>query len=400
MPPKIKKVRWSATNIPFGLEFNENTGIFSGTPIDEGEYVVPVKVETNYGEDTKNVKIIIEPLIPKYNVYAIGTKAKTWSKNAKPDEYGFYGLNIPKMEKLSSWEGGFRAYQTDGDIYGCGTIGSWLAKYTGPYWETVDAPYKIGKYSPSITPIKCICTNVTSGNLNSVNGTTALYIFATITEDGHMNISSSVYYTIRINGITNETYSGKKDISKIPSGLYVLGAGIGTLAGGSLSWLMQDGTQTWYLYYNINTSQHKATASTSSSTLCYKAVKFFSPCVFGYLSENMLLNDNATIFKYGEIKDAWGYGNSFYVQTTDNQLYEYVSNSKTWNLLGTYDIKKLEVPKENNMFMLTNDGKLYHKGNEVTGLFSAAHTTLTQVFSTLTFMDFAFGGNTLTVLRE
>ena len=400
MPPKIKRVQWKAENIPYGLEFNEITGIFAGTPKDEGEYIVPVTVETNYGEDTKNVKIIVEPSIPKYSVYAIGTKAKTWNKNAKPDEYGFYGLNIPKMEKLSSWDGGFRAYQTDGDIYGCGTIGSWYAKYTGPYWETTNAPYKIGKYSPSTTPIKCICTKTSLGHLNSVNGTTDVYIFATITEDGHMNINTSVYYTIRINGVTNETYSGKKDNSQIPSGLIVWNACLGTLTGGKLAWLMKDGTHTWFLYYDIDTSKHKATAVTDLVLLGYKAVKFFCDSPFLFLSENMLLNGTATTFTHGVIKDAWGVGNTFYVQTTDNLLYEYAPTSRTWDLLGTYDINKLEVPKENNMLMLTNDGKLYHKGNAVTGLFTTAHTTLTHIFPELTFKDFAFGGNTLTVLKE
>ena len=54
MPPKITRVRWSASSIPWGLTFNEQTGTFSGTPEDVGEYTVPVTVETNYGKDTKD----------------------------------------------------------------------------------------------------------------------------------------------------------------------------------------------------------------------------------------------------------------------------------------------------------------------------------------------------------
>ena len=62
MPKQITMVRWSATNIPYGVAFDENTGIFSGTPANAGDYVVPVTVETNYGKDTKDVAIGVEDL--------------------------------------------------------------------------------------------------------------------------------------------------------------------------------------------------------------------------------------------------------------------------------------------------------------------------------------------------
>ncbi len=65
-----------------------------------------------------------------------------------------------------------------------------------------------------------------------------------------------------------------------------------------------------------------------------------------------------------------------------------------------YDVKKIELPNQNNLFILTNDGRLFHKGNAVTGLFDTAHETLTHIFPELTFKDFTFGGDTLTVLRE
>lgn len=55
MPKQITKVKWSAMDIPFGVEFDEKTGTFSGTPEDVGEYVIPVSVTTNYGKDMKDV---------------------------------------------------------------------------------------------------------------------------------------------------------------------------------------------------------------------------------------------------------------------------------------------------------------------------------------------------------
>ncbi len=60
MPLNITQVQWSASNLPSGIEFNETTGTFSGTPHEAGDYVVPVTVQTNYGTDTKDVFIMVE----------------------------------------------------------------------------------------------------------------------------------------------------------------------------------------------------------------------------------------------------------------------------------------------------------------------------------------------------
>ena len=126
MPPKITQVRWSAQNVPWGLVFDENTGIFSGKPTVAGEYTVPVTVETNYGEDTKDVKFTVRkpiPLVPTYGVWAIGRRATQWSENAQPDEYGFYRLNVPQMQKLVAHYDGFGALTADYKYYFCGYYG-------------------------------------------------------------------------------------------------------------------------------------------------------------------------------------------------------------------------------------------------------------------------------------
>ena len=57
MPKKIKRIRWSAKNVPWGINFNEKTGMFSGTPEDKGEYTIPVTLETNYGKVTQDITI-------------------------------------------------------------------------------------------------------------------------------------------------------------------------------------------------------------------------------------------------------------------------------------------------------------------------------------------------------
>ena len=63
MPKQITKVRWSASNVPYGVDFNNTNGTFSGTPEDEGEYTVPVSVTTNYGTASENVKININGVV-------------------------------------------------------------------------------------------------------------------------------------------------------------------------------------------------------------------------------------------------------------------------------------------------------------------------------------------------
>ena len=62
MPKQITRVKWSARNIPYGVAFDENTGTFSGSPVNAGDYSVPVTVQTNYGSDTKDVALNIEDL--------------------------------------------------------------------------------------------------------------------------------------------------------------------------------------------------------------------------------------------------------------------------------------------------------------------------------------------------
>ena len=108
MPKIITNVGWSASNVPFGLLFSETNGVFSGSPnVSAGEYLVPVSVRTNYGSDSKFVKIIVEnSFLP---VYAIGAQAERWTNNAPPDSYGFRKLDIPDANKLVTLPLGFAA---------------------------------------------------------------------------------------------------------------------------------------------------------------------------------------------------------------------------------------------------------------------------------------------------
>ena len=105
MSRNITEVAWGYSGrLPSGISFKEETGTFSGTPTKVGEYTIPVTVWTNYGQDTKDVKIRVRP--EGHEVYTIGANAQKWSGNAEPDEDGFYKLNIPKVVRLKHiWEG-------------------------------------------------------------------------------------------------------------------------------------------------------------------------------------------------------------------------------------------------------------------------------------------------------
>ena len=125
------------------------------------------------------------------------------------------------------------------------------------------------------------------------------------------------------------------------------------------------------------------------------------------------MDNEPSNFTQGDIRDAWVIGATAYVVTEDNKLYKY--NGSSWDFIGNYDVKKIEYPPleaptftefntkcstmPNIIFMLTNDGKLYHKGEAIDGV-AEEHTEFTQIFPDCYFHDFTFGSGTLTVLKD
>ena len=166
-----------------------------------------------------------------------------------------------------------------------------------------------------------------------------------------------------------------------------------------ISWLSEDGRQYSYVKYTltgVNTINATAHSTVVTQDLGYKAIRLIGSANF--LSENMLLNNSPDNFTHGIIKNAWGYNELVYVQTNDNQLYEYVPSTGTWDLLGVYDVKKLETLDDKCILMLTNEGMLYHKGslilrnglNNTSATLVDAHDTMTRIFPTYEFRDFTF----------
>ena len=85
MAKNITSVTWSSEDLPAGLSINANTGVISGTPtVDPGGYRPTVKVVTNYGSDSKEIRILVgipedwKPIItPNQTVSATADEAMT-----------------------------------------------------------------------------------------------------------------------------------------------------------------------------------------------------------------------------------------------------------------------------------------------------------------------------------
>lgn len=95
MAKNITSVVWSATNMPSGLSINASTGVITGTPsVQPGTYKPKVKVVTNYGQDEKEITIVIgvpESWLP--------VKAPNQTVNCTADAamtaYTVTGTNVP-----------------------------------------------------------------------------------------------------------------------------------------------------------------------------------------------------------------------------------------------------------------------------------------------------------------
>lgn len=419
MPPKITRVRWKADNIPYGLEFNENTGIFTGTPEDEGKHVVPVTVETNYGTDTKNIVISV---LQSYQFYfitkhstsnSIRIKTVTIQNNSADTGYLFAKKNIPKFIKLLDWPYGFRAIGEDGNRYGTGLDALKPISFSGIYSDTGNVPNLL-YYSKEFTPLSdayMICGYETAvfpqKNIKYLSDTMIPKLYYVARVDAQNKLRLSWYGDYYYHDYNARTWSNVKNVShfygsdlsgKIVSDVQVMPDGV-------VSCLLEDGTQLGINSASITQSDewYSATGTRNAQTIDigYRATKIFYctsnlasssttvPASINVvlLSESNLLNNDPTLFTYGNIANVWGYDTLFYVQTTDNRLYEHNVNTNDWDLLGIFDIKKVIVDKQ-GIFMLTNDGKLYNKGKYGAYMLDEPHETLTQILPELTFKDF------------
>lgn len=427
MQPKITRVKWSAVNIPWGVVFDELTGTFTGRPDDIGEYTIPVTVETNYGIDTKNVKMqVVSPTPPVYSVYAIGSNALTWSGNAEADEYGFRVLNIPQAYRLAQHYRGFGAKTPDGKYYYCGIYNFSLGSTYGSVSNNVVPPIRI-KNVPARDPIDGLeqtIVGLAQGKINSFDyAFEERYFYVKRYSDGrleasachrHYNETTTSGYVERWQNNTEYWKYSFNYCYRLEEGefSYVNCASGDTDSKMGFPYLRNDGT-----YVAQSTRLLNFGTGYYEGELGFRAIKRFSPIalqlrhrksasmvleypVFQHLSEDKLLDNNPENFTQGTIQDAWVSGNMAFVATEDGKFYSHDTLSKTWNMQGITNVKKMEFHDNNRIaFLLTENGELYHKGSAVSEV-TDEHETFTRIFSELTFKDFTFGGNTLTVLRE
>ena len=409
--------------MPWGVSFDEQTGTFSGMPDTAGEYTVPVTVETNYGRDTKDVLIDVTKAYP---VYAIGNMAATWSEDAEPDEYGFRKINIPDARKLLNHYGGFGAKVSNGDYYCCGVYGinpdvsslvSALLQANTPYnMGGIDetrvirlyhrVSYQGGYNSTSEGYMMLIRTG------SNVVGTPSRTYVYTETNDGSppkqtwivTNLPAYVYDVYKLIEPEVSTLVGTNSSNDQSSAACVLlntfisgggRKGAGIIFGRDYDFAFS-GTNTFDCDVKKLFPTYLGSRTYGTRTNSYDYLP-----IFHYLSNDGLLENDASKFTDGIIKDAWVFQKKAYVQTEDNLVYEATGkrSAYSWSVHGLFDVKKVELPSETIVFMLTNDGKLYHKGSAVTNV-TDEHSEFTQIFPDCYIYDFTFGGSTLTVLKE
>ena len=419
MPKKITSVNWTASGIPSGLSFNEETGTFTGTAGEAGEYTVPVTVRTNYGTDTKDVTVTVEGRA--YPVYAVGSQAAEWSENAEADANGFRGLNMPDATKLLQHPSGFGAKTAMGKYYCCG-VDKIVASNAGSIanvLHTVNTPTELATIDGyNVDEVKLLYLYRKSYT-SAEETTNECYLLSKIYNRTQLDLSISkrrhYYYSSASGGLTNTAWAAfslhgtpSTDIAyKLPDGFLPR-----TEWCDGLYLLENDGSTYTQISASNNTSGTPTLNCNSGNSIGYKAIKVFGSSyrdVYGtalytnplykYLSADKLLNNDANNFTLGTIKDAWVYATKCYVYTEDGKVYEKSGKSGEWTDCGSYDVKKLIMYTASNIFVLTQDGKIYHKGTAISNV-TEAHEGFTQIFPEYYFYDMAIDSSTLTVLKE
>ena len=64
--PIITSSIWTAEGLPEGVVIDKDEGVISGTVANAGDYTIPVKVKTDYGEDTKDVTLLVKARTAEY----------------------------------------------------------------------------------------------------------------------------------------------------------------------------------------------------------------------------------------------------------------------------------------------------------------------------------------------
>ena len=407
---------WNAQNVPDGLTFDSDLGVFSGTPnLPVGEYVVPVSVTTNYGSDSKDVTILVEE--KSYSVFAVGYRASDWSNADEPDENGLYPVDIPNAYKLLPNTEGFIALSSGNNSYFCGA-NEVLSYIADPYNDTVqvqNTPVLSASKGKIIASVTSLYDGSSSSKLKA-----AFWVLLNLRNEGlYASTSGRVYYKNGDNTYVNTpVFSGLIDNSNgiiLPETPRYRG---GTNAFNTgLSWLSDNGYSIKSLVFTQSSGSSTNITYKIKTEEISKAIKIFDSSVFSFLTENKTLDDTSSFFTLGNIKDAWFFGNLGYVLTENNDLYEYYGYFEQV-YLGNWPVKKLQMLPftsetfREGAFMLTDDGELFYKGPALNYLadenLCSGYDSFTRILPNCTIRDMTIANAqntltecfTLTVLKE
>lgn len=394
---------WSADNIPDGIKFDSSSGSFSGTPnADAGEYLVPVHVITNYGSDSKNVKIIVEEKLVADSVYAIGYHAEHWSNNAAPDAYGFRKLPIPSSFKLKNIPYGFAAKSENSDWF-LGSFTYWPI-YGGNGKNEGISYYNVRKFEVD----NVIDISGGRSNINNIN----THYFAYKTEKE--TIEHRYTFSVGANSASSSvTFNRGNNISKmqedIARGLAFISSDNGIMfyrpdnnpditpddkvvkALPVINWDIGDSnTKVIGVRYLTDKGELYEYCPGLTPALIVPETGFITNFWANeiYTRSIFILNSQKELF-------AKGYNTNYSLGFPDNTAYQ-INPVR----LGSFDVKKID-----NGFMLTKDGKLFHTGSAVSGV-TNAHNKWTHIFPDYYFLDITFctgfyggtGGDTLVAI--
>lgn len=385
MQPNITQVEWSATNIPSGLSFNAQTGTFSGTPTISGTYTVPVHVETNYGEDTKDITITVNTAAPYEvldgDVYAIGYHADTWSNNAEVEAQGFRKLDMPKSKRLVSLSNDRWAAQAEN--------GKW---YACTSQSGTQAQFGISNFSPKVPeeiPLDDI-TEVAYGTyccfLDSKNECKAYRVERT---------GSAPIILPNVKKLSADN-SSQLAIIEDSGDRIVLNTSSGAVSK-----------------YAVGLS------ADNIKTVVYDNRKVLK--ILTYEGELYEINTTAqkVDFPYGKIKEIYSNydQNVLFVLTENNDLYvtggdvncmpglPTAESDTAFTKVGNYDVKRI-CSQGLSTYMLLEDGTLWHTGSgsfldqNYQPMITEAHQEFEQIFHELKFKDIAYISQSLVVTMK
>lgn len=384
---------WNAPDIPAGLIFDSYRGVFSGKPdINEGEYVVPVSVQTNYGSDAKDVRIVVEG--GYHGVYALGSQAARWSCNAEPDPYGFRKLNIPNANRLSTVPAGFAAKCEGGQWF----IGS---STSATIYGGNGKSNGISYYMPALFNADNVL-DIKGGRNSNSSG----FFFAFRANE----VTSVCSYSVASGNVSSSLCNSREDISKLSEGFSY---GFAMLKHDNSIVL---GNPSNYEASNFSHLEgiYKFIPHVTLGNGAHNNVYFISDnrklWMFHDNTFSLLLSD---LYDFSDLwmQPAW---ENIFALTSDkklwasgrNTLYQLGFNNPNifndFQLVGQFDVKKIEYT-----FMLTRDGKLYHSGPAISGI-TSQHLQWTQIFPEYRFLDFSyspeptsnFGSQTLVVILD